>query len=62
MGGIIADAMGLGKTLTMITAIILTISQSSRHAANTISDHSGQAGGAVPQGQATLVVVISKRE
>lgn len=60
LGGLVADAMGIGKTLTMLTSIL--------HSANTARDFS-YFGHTVPGGQsgspltkATLVVVPSVRK
>jgi SNF2 family DNA or RNA helicase len=55
-GGILADVMGLGKTLTMIATIVSTLELSRQHFINPDADDSGRRTGA------TLVVVTSMRE
>ncbi|KAK4165546.1 SNF2 family N-terminal domain-containing protein [Cladorrhinum sp. PSN259] len=52
-GGILADAMGLGKTLTMISAIIDTLEESKKHLHNTGPDEEFH------PSRATLIIVSS---
>lgn len=55
-GGILADIMGLGKTLTMITAILGTLDEATTHEqqADVVTNYY--------RCKATLVVVSSIRE
>jgi SNF2 family DNA or RNA helicase len=57
-GGILADAMGLGKTLTMISAIVSTAREAERFSAGFDCDEAGNEE-VVPRTRATLVVVSS---
>jgi len=60
-GGILADAMGLGKTLTMISAIVSTLNEAARFSAG--SDHDViENKEAEFRTRATLVVVTSMRK
>jgi hypothetical protein len=60
IGGILADMMGLGKSLTMISAIASTLihARETLHMSKVVTDN---AGWLVPS-SATLVVVTSTRE
>ncbi len=62
VGGILADAMGLGKTLTMIAVIALTASHAVQSAADVRADMQVPAIDETLRSRATLVVVTSKRE
>ena len=59
-GGILADAMGLGKTLTILSAIVSTANHAKRF--STGRDASAGAGDLQLRTRATLVVVTSMRE
>jgi len=62
MGGILADIMGLGKTLTMISAIVASLDEAANFAAAADREDNSQM--ELPQGhksRATLVVVTSIR-
>ncbi|KAJ0425197.1 P-loop containing nucleoside triphosphate hydrolase protein [Aspergillus carlsbadensis] len=60
LGGIIADAMGLGKTLTMISAILFSMDDAEEFMLST--DRAVNEGGFVIPTKSTLVVVPSTRE
>lgn len=60
MGGILADVMGLGKTLSMISAIVSSLPQAVRYATAEYQDFASPTSGC--QSRATLVVVTSMRE
>jgi SNF2 family DNA or RNA helicase len=60
-GGILADAMGLGKTLTMISAIVSTAREAEGFSAE-IDPDEVVTGGVEHRTRATLVVVTSMRE
>ncbi|KAH6975002.1 SNF2 family N-terminal domain-containing protein [Ilyonectria sp. MPI-CAGE-AT-0026] len=57
MGGILADVMGLGKTLSMISAIVSSLPQAVRYATAKYQDFASPPSGC--QSRATLVVVTS---
>jgi len=59
MGGIIADVMGLGKTLTMISAVVASLARATEHATAKDQDSVHPSSGC--QSRATLVVVTSMR-
>lgn len=56
LGGILADAMGLGKTLTMLASIASTANSAREFAEATICE------GELIRAMGTLVVVTSRRE
>ena len=60
-GGILADGMGLGKTLTMITSIVATLGLAADFAAGNHSS-SDPASPPVMPAKSTLVIVPSTRE
>jgi hypothetical protein len=62
LGGILADAMGLGKTLTMIAVIVLTASHATKYMADSRRDIPAPVSDETPRSRATLVVATSKRE
>ena len=57
LGGIIADGMGLGKTLTMIASIVANLPRADEFEARGASDGTSQT--SLPPVKATLVVVPS---
>lgn len=59
-GGLVADAMGLGKTLTMLTAIFCTLSKAEFWAG--FLDGGNDSGAKNGRTKATLVVVPSLRK
>ncbi|KAK3363960.1 SNF2 family N-terminal domain-containing protein [Lasiosphaeria hispida] len=61
VGGILADAMGLGKTLTMIAVIVLTASHAAKYAADSRRDITAPVSDENPRSRATLVVATSKQ-
>lgn len=60
MGGILADVMGLGKTLSMISAIASSLSQATEYAREENRDFVSLVSGC--RSRATLVVVTSMRK
>jgi len=59
VGGIIADVMGLGKTLTMISAVIASLAQATEYVTAESRDSVHPASGS--RSRATLVIVTSMR-
>lgn len=59
-GGVLADEMGMGKTLTMIALIVQTLSEAHQAAAET-RDSGQYTGSASHFAHSTLVVVPSER-
>jgi SNF2 family DNA or RNA helicase len=55
-GGILADVMGLGKTLTMLSTIVSTLDMSRQYPVSFTPDE------AVRRSKATLIVVSSTRK
>ena len=54
-GGFLADAMGLGKTLTMLSAIVASKDAAAMFQAR--ANHAGE----IPRAKATLIVATSRR-
>ncbi|KAI0536612.1 SNF2 family N-terminal domain-containing protein [Xylaria digitata] len=57
MGGILADVMGLGKTLSMISAIVYSLPQATKYATSNYENLVSPASGC--RSRATLVIVTS---
>ena len=58
LGGILADYMGLGKTLTMIATILTTLPRAKQSAAGDFPDKEGTKAAKIPV-TSTLVIVPS---